>query len=172
MLEGRRGRATNETLRAAASIENSYRSWQLIFQRLNQVPDIAVCGQHFLIAVLLILCSFSTIQFSGMHNFESIPAFISYAIFPAATAIFFGWILLIQPQAAEITVACQEFKFKWRQHLRMEQLRMGQHSTEKYVRSCRDIVLCVGPFFHYKVSTMPQVQDECVDKTITLLLGV
>jgi len=148
---------------------NVYRSLQLVFKRGGEVMSIAFLGQHFVMAVLLVLCAFSTIKFWGAHNFQSIPAFISYAVFPGGVLVCFNWIILVQALAAVVRAGSAEFRIRWKRHLRGGTMR--DLETQKLAKSFHELLVNVGPFFHYKGSAMPNLLDECVDKIILLLLG-
>ena len=142
---------------------------QLLVKRFNEVAWIAILGQHITTASLLVTCSFSTIHFFGLHNFGSIPDALGYLIYPAAVCIFFIWVILVQPQCANVKVHSQLFRESWRKQLvpgNMASLEMA-----KSVESCRDLEINIGVFFSYQASTMPAVFDICVDQTITFLLS-
>ena len=131
---------------------------QLLIKRFNEAAWIAILGQHIITSSLLVCCAFSTIHFFGFHNFGSIPDALGYLIYPAGFCIFFIWVILVQPQCANVKIHSQLFRDSWGKQLipgNMASLEMS-----KSVASCHDLEINLGTFFSYQASTMPTVFDN------------
>ena len=161
-------RATRAICRNPEVAIREFRIFQLLIDLLNEVAWIALTGAHLGTSALLVLCAFSAIQFFGLHHFQSIQTGIVYLIFPAGAVIFIIWVVLVQPQAAEMKVRSQVFATTWKNQLRGTG---PWNHMSRFFESCRELEIYVGSFFTYKVSTMPKVLDMCIQYTITLLLA-
>ena len=161
-------RVTQPSYRNPQTIVTTARTLQLLIKRLNEIGWIALTGQHIVTSSLLVVCAFSTIHFFGLHNFGTIPDALGYLIFPAAFCIFFIWVVLVQPQAANLKIHSQFFRAAWKKKEVAGNVTSKEMS--KFVNSFHDLEVYVGCFFCYQVSTMPKVFDICVGHTITFLL--
>ena len=161
-------RATLPSYRHSKTAQVTMRAIQLLVKRLNEVCWIAILGQHIIVSSLLVSCAFATIHFFGLHNFGSIPDAISYLVFPAGFAMFFIWVVLVQPQCAKVKLESQVLREAWR-NKHVPGNKVSKEMT-KFVESFHDLDINLGIFFSYQVSTMPKVFDICVDQAINLLL--
>jgi len=84
--------------------------------------------------------------------------------------MFFVWIFLIQPQAAKVMVISKKVKNEWKKQVFMES-GIKRQIIPRVMQSFSVIDTRVSVFFTYKMSTMPQVVDECIDRTIELLMA-